>query len=151
MRMAAVILRSTVVGFTLIDGLKIAPCNSQPFKASKLLLSEIYGHNFERFPFLSTLEARAAGCVLTTTTEFVMITVEVLTTTVVITDNRVQVAEYKDPLVVEKPGTVATIILQTDICPSPKVGLKYFLLQGQTQTYALRATAGDLICLRIAV
>ena len=91
MRTAAVILRSTVVGFTLIDSLKIAPCHSQLFKASKLLLTEICGHNFERFPFLSTLEAKAAGYVLTTTKEFVMITVEVLTASVVMADNRVQV------------------------------------------------------------
>ena len=88
--MATVILRLTVVGFTLIDSPKIAPCISQPFKASKLLLTEIYGHNFEQFPFLSTLEARAAGCVLTTTKEFVMITVEVLT---VMADNGAQVTD----------------------------------------------------------
>ena len=61
------------------------------FKASKLLLMEIYGHNFERFPLLSTLEAWTAGCVLTTTKEFVMIT-EVLTATVVMADNGAQVA-----------------------------------------------------------
>ena len=35
--------------------------NGQPFKASLLLLTEIYGYKFERFPFLSTSEDWAAG------------------------------------------------------------------------------------------
>ena len=40
---------------------KIVLCNGQPFKASILLLTETYEYKFERFPFLSTSEAWAAG------------------------------------------------------------------------------------------
>ena len=51
---------------------------------------EIYGHNFEQFPFQGT---GLLGGVLTTTKEFVMITKEVLTTTVVMAAHRAQVAD----------------------------------------------------------
>ena len=57
----SVILRPTIVGLALIASPKIVLCNGQPFKASILLLTEIYEYNFELFPFLSTSEAWAAG------------------------------------------------------------------------------------------
>ena len=60
-RTISVILRPTIVGLALIAGPKIVLCNGQPFKASILLLTEIYEYKFERFPFLSTSEAWAAG------------------------------------------------------------------------------------------
>ena len=57
----SVILRLTIAGLALIASPKIVLCNGQPFKASILLLTEIYEYNFERFLFLSTSEASATG------------------------------------------------------------------------------------------
>ena len=58
-RTISVILRPTIVGLALIASPEIVLCNGQPFKASILLLTEIYEYNFKQFAFLSTSEAWA--------------------------------------------------------------------------------------------